>query len=273
MNSSPIITFTSDFGTREYYVGAVKGVILSGCPEAKIVDISHSVQSHDVLEGAFTVACAYQYFPPRTIHLVVVDPGVGSSRRVLIADATEQRFVAPDNGVLSLILESGEISRVISVEADHYYRQPVSPTFHARDVFAPIVAQVARGIDPTRLGPEIKDFVFLNLPPVKQGNGVLEGIVLHVDKFGNLITSIGPEDLKKAAGSEAGPAGLTIDGHEIQRQVRFFGEGEGEELFYLVGSTGRYEVAANRKAAAQILNARRGMKVTLRIGAGEAGQR
>lgn len=263
MSGRPIVTFTSDFGNREYYVAAVKAVILSGCPEANIVDISHRVASHDLLEAAFTLACAYPFFPPRTIHLVVVDPGVGSSRRAIIADATEHLFVAPDNGVLSLVYDQTPISRVVSIEEEHHFRQPVAPTFHGRDIFAPVVGQLARGLKPTRFGPAVTDFVRLNLPPVSHGSDAVEGIVLHVDKFGNLITSIRPEDLEAAAETKATPGRLRVNGRDVTRQVRYFSEGEGEELFYLVGSTGRFEVASWRRPAAQILQAKRGMPVQL----------
>ncbi len=265
MSNRPIVTFTSDFGTREYYVAAVKGVILEGCPEAEIVDISHEVRSHDLLEGAFTLACAYDCFPVRTIHLVVVDPGVGSSRKALVAEGPRHTFVAPDNGVLSLVYERGDVNRVYSIEAEHYFRRPVCPTFHGRDVFAPVVSQLARGIDGDRFGPEVADYVRLNLPPVRRQDGLLEGIVLHIDKFGNLITSIRPEDLGVEGESGARPAEVTVNGRSVSRQVRYFSEGEGEELVYLVGSTGRYEIAAPRKSAAQVLEARRGAKVQLRI--------
>lgn len=266
MRGDPLITFISDFGTREYYVGAVKGAILSVCPTARIIDVSHEVASHDLVEGAFTLACACSAYPPRTIHLVVVDPGVGSSRRGLIVLTESHIFVGPDNGVFSLVCDRETVSRTVSIEAEHYFRRPVSPTFHARDIFGPVAAWIARGIDLSKFGPDIKDYVRLAFPPVqKVAERRLEGIVLHIDKFGNVITSLSPGDLLELFGKDLPVGRFLINEREVTQHCRFYSEGAEQELFSLVGSSGYFEIASYRKPAARLLEARRGMKVHLEV--------
>ena len=206
MSRRPLITFTSDFGDRDYYVGAVKGVLLSCCPQARIIDISHQVAAHDLLEAAFVLGSAYRSFPPGTVHLVVVDPGVGSQRRGIVARDPSYSFVAPDNGVLSLIFGNRQECRVAAIEAEHYFRQPVSPTFHGRDVFAPVAARLAQGVAIEQMGPEIDDYLLLDLPPTRREGGRLEGFVLHIDTFGNVITSLCPDDIRTQLGEDR-PAG------------------------------------------------------------------
>lgn len=266
MPAEPIITFTSDFGNREYYVGAVKGAILSVDPQACIVDITHEIASHDLLEAAFTLLCAYSTFPHRTIHLVVVDPGVGSQRRGIIVVTDNYCFVGPDNGAFSLIYNREHVSRVISIEAEHYYRRPVSATFHGRDIFGPVVGWMARGIEVGNFGPEVVDYVRLSLPPSRKvGDHQIEGWVLHVDKFGNIITSLSPEEVRMCLGAERRPSRFLIDSQEISRHCRYYSEAGPEELFSLVGSSGYYEIAAQKKSAARLLNVKRGAKIQLEV--------
>ncbi len=265
MSNRPCITFLSDFGTREAYVASVKGVILKTCPDAQIVDITHEIRSHDLLEGAFTLSCAFSYFPPRTVHLAVVDPGVGSQRRAIIAASEHHVFVAPDNGVLSLVFEQAGVNRVHAIEAEHYYHQPVSPTFHGRDIFGPVAAQLARGIEVDKFGPLIEDYVRLNLPPARKiADRSAEGIVLHIDKFGNVITSLTPQDLETTLGVKE-PAGFTINDKSVRRVCTHYAEGGEEEVFALLGSSGRFELAALKKPAASLLDARRGQKVQVDV--------
>ncbi len=266
MSDNPIITFTSDFGSREHYVGAVKGVLLGACPNATIIDISHEVGSHDLLDAAFVLAGAYPFFPPRTVHLVVVDPTVGSNRRAIAACTESAYFVAPDNGVLSLVYAREPVMRVVAIEADHYFRKPVSPTFHGRDVFAPVAGRLAGGTDIDNFGPPITDYVKFALPPVqKVTENKLEGIVLHIDKFGNAITNITPEEVKRLTGREARPAVVRVNGKEITANRRYYSESNADEFFSLLGSTGYYEIAAAKKPAARLLEIKRGNKVELEI--------
>ncbi len=267
MKRAPIVTFTSDFGNREYYVGAVKGVISEQCPGAQVIDITHEIRSHDIWEAAFVLASAYAEFPARTVHLAVVDPGVGSARRGIAASTEAHSFVAPDNGLLSLIFEREPVRRVVSIEAEHYYRRPVAPTFHGRDIFAPIAARLAGGLSLSRIGPEIDDYVQLNLPPVrKTGSSVLEGVVVHIDKFGNVITSLRPEHVEEHYGEEFSPRLFRIQETQVDRHCRFYAEGGADGVFSLIGSSGYYEIAALKKPAAGLIKARRGMKVALEVG-------
>src|SRR5579864_6235147 len=174
----PLITLTTDFGTSDHFAGTMKGVILRIAPTAQIIDISHEVQSFDVTGGAFTIAEAYRYFPKKTIHVVVVDPGVGSTRRPLLAEAAGQYFIAPDNGVLSMIF-AGEKSKVRHITNERYFLHPVSRTFHGRDVFAPVAAHLASGIAPARFGKLVDDYLRLNFDrPTQTGKSAWTGSVL-----------------------------------------------------------------------------------------------
>jgi S-adenosylmethionine hydrolase len=259
-----LLTFTSDFGTREQYVGAVKGVVLSINPDVSLVDLSHEVPSHDVLAGAFTVVGSCPLFPSGTVHLVVVDPGVGSERRGIIASTERHLYVAPDNGVLSLLMEREHVSRVVSIEAEHYYRQPVSATFHARDIFGPVAAYLSKGVDILKFGPEISDYKKLALPARKQlDDGSMEGFILHIDKFGNATTSFTPADLPTE--ETGGCRGFRIGDKLVERRVEYYSDGAEQEAFYLTGSSGHVEIAAFKQSAARLLGLRRGMKVTLVI--------
>jgi len=247
-------------------VGAVKGVLLGVCPNATIVDISHDVGSHDLLEAAFVLAAAYPFYPPRTVHLVVVDPTVGSNRRGIVACTESAYFVAPDNGVLSLVYANEPSVRVIAIDAEHYFRKPVSATFHGRDVFAPVAGRLAGGTDFDNFGTPITDYVKFALPPVnKVAENKLEGIVLHIDKFGNAITNITPEEVKRLTGREARPAVVRVNGKEIRAHRRFYTESNADEIFSLLGSTGYYEIAALKKPAARLLEIRRGHKVEVEL--------
>src|ERR1700733_3897590 len=205
----PVITITTDFGTNDHFVGAMKGVIVDIVPEAQIVDISHAVQPFDVLDGALTIAQAYSYFPNGTVHLVVVDPGVGTARRPILLSTGPHYFVAPDNGVLSLVYAREPRLQVRHIHAEHYYRQPVSNTFHARDIFAPVAAYLAKGVESAKFGEEISDYIRFNAPKPKLADAqTLRGVVLKVDRFGNMITNITPQDVP--ALFQAEPAGFKI---------------------------------------------------------------
>ncbi len=180
-----IITLTTDYGLNDHLVGTLKGVILKINPEATIVDITHSVAPFDLLDGALSIGSAYAYFPARTIHVVVVDPGVGTERRPLLVTANNQYYVAPDNGVLSMIFEREEDTVVRHITAEHYYLQPVSKTFHGRDIFAPVAAWLSKGWQTASMGEEITDFKKFAMPKPKSADGVVKGIVMRVLAGGN----------------------------------------------------------------------------------------
>ncbi len=256
-----IITLTTDFGLSDPFAGMMKGVILGLAPGAQIVDITHEIQSYDILEAAFVIKSSYGYFPEGTIHVVVVDPGVGSSRRPLAAAAGRHMFVAPDNGVLSLILSPGaaEIS-VHQITNQSLFKHPVSNTFHGRDIFAPVAAHLACGAPLDSVGPRIPDFVQKAIPePRPLGADRLIGAVLRVDKFGNVITNFRAGDLKPGFRIRAA-------GFDIQRLCNSFSEAEPGEFLAIEGSVGYIELALNQGSAADRLNVESGSEIEVETG-------
>jgi S-adenosylmethionine hydrolase len=267
----PIITLTTDFGTNDHFVGAVKGVILDIVPDATIVDISHAVQAYDVLDGALAIAQAYSYFPTGTVHMVVVDPGVGTTRRPIIASSDGYHFVAPDNGVLSMVYAREERIHVRHITSDHYFRQPVSNTFHGRDVFAPCAAYLAKLVDSHKFGDEIEDYVKFAAPkPKAAGENRIRGVVLKVDRYGNLITNVTPADVPALFADKASGFKIVVGSKEITDIRTTFAEGTPGEVFGILGSMGFLEIVANRAPAAQITGAGKGAEVSIILGGGAA---
>lgn len=256
-----IIALLTDFGTTDYYVGSVKGVILSINPNARIVDITHDIPPQDIEAAAFVLLAAHATFPAETTFVAVVDPGVGSARRPILVQTNDQFFVGPDNGLFSYLYDT-TTHKSFHVTNEKYFRHPVAPTFHGRDVFGPVAAYLSREKDSSIFGPTIDDEVRLpSLSPTNVDDRVWRGRILHIDHFGNCITNIGRETLSahKAVGAR-----LTIKGKTITSFRRFFTEVDrDEELFALWGSAGFLEIAALKRSAAQILNAKRGDLVTL----------
>jgi len=264
----PIVTLTTDFGISDHFVGTLKGVILDIAPDAEIIDISHAVQAFDVLDGALTISQAYSYFPARTVHMVVVDPGVGTARRPIIASTDLYHFVAPDNGVLSLVYGREERLRVLNVSAQHYFREPISNTFHARDIFAPVAAYLAKGVDSDKFGEEIDDYVRFNSPKPKAINSeTLRGVVLKVDRFGNLITNITPQDAPMLFAEQPPAFKIVIGKQEVTEMKTSYAEGGPNEIFGILGSMGFLEIATNRGPAAQVLGVGKGSDVSIILGA------
>ncbi|HEY0377029.1 MAG TPA: SAM-dependent chlorinase/fluorinase [Pyrinomonadaceae bacterium] len=254
-----VITLLTDFGAADYFVGAMKGVILSINREAVVVDITHEVAPQDVREGAFTLGAASVSFPAGTIHVAVVDPGVGSARRGVLVAGGGQYFVGPDNGLFSFVYERDHDARVFQLTNEKYFGPKVSATFHGRDIFAPVAAALSKGVAPEEFGGEIKDYVRLtNLKPRRTEGGAIEAAIIHVDRFGNCVTNLTPAELDE--GMIAAGARLTINGRVITSFRRFFSEGDGgpHELFAIWGSAGYLEIAANRASAASLLDAERG---------------
>lgn len=266
MAHRPIITLTTDFGLNDHFVGTIKGVILSIVPEVEIVDICHSVQAFDVLDGALTIAQAYSYFPSGTVHLVVVDPGVGTARRPILVTSDRHHFVAPDNGVLSVIYAREERLHIRHITAEHYSLQPVSNTFHARDVFSPVAAWLAKGVDPEKFGDEISDFVRFNAPKPKAVDGsTLRGVVLKADRFGNLVTNITPQDAPALFAAVPVQFKIRVGKQEITEIHSNYSEGAPGEVFGILGSMGYLEIAADRGSAAKIIGAGKGSEVILSL--------
>jgi hypothetical protein len=263
----PIITLTTDFGSNDHFVGVMKGVILDIVPDAQIVDICHSVQAFDVLDGALTISQAYSYFPNRTVHVVVVDPGVGTARRPILASSDGYHFVAPDNGVLSLVYARESRMHVRHITAEHYFLQPVSNTFHARDIFAPVAAYLAKEVEALKFGEEVQEYVRFTAPKPKAADGSrLRGVVLKVDRFGNLITNITPQDAPMLF--QAGASGFKIvaGSREITEIRSAYAEGAPGEVIGILGSMGFLEIAANRGSAAQLTGIGKGSEVSIILG-------
>jgi S-adenosyl-L-methionine hydrolase (adenosine-forming) len=274
LSNRPIITLTTDFGTNDHFVGAMKGVILDIVPEAQIVDICHSVQAFDVLDGALTISQAYSYFPNRTVHVVVVDPGVGTARRPIVASSDKYHFVAPDNGVLSLVYAREERMHVRHITSQHYFLQPVSNTFHARDIFSPVAAYLAKEVDALKFGDEVADYVKFNAPRPKAVDGTkLRGVVLKVDRFGNLVTNITPQDAPALFADGAKRFKIVVGSREVTEMHNAYAEGAPGEVFAILGSMGFLEIAANRGAAAQLTGASKGTDVNVILGEAAAAGR
>jgi len=250
-----IITLTTDFGLSDPFVGIMKGVILGIAPDAHLVDISHDIRSYDIVEAAFTIESTYRYFPEGTVHVVVVDPGVGSARRPLAVASRGHIFVAPDNGVLSGVFTN----EAYHITNDSLFLDSVSQTFHGRDIFAPVAANLARGTPIDSVGPRILNFIKKPLLRPRQQGDKLVATVLRVDKFGNIITNLRRSDL---------PRDFTIQiaGLDITRLCANFSEAQPGEFFALEGSTGYIELALNQGSAADRLDIERGAEIEVESG-------
>ncbi len=248
----PVIALLTDFGTRDHYVGSMKGVALTICPDAALVDISHDIPPQDVVSGALELSACFRDFPPGTVFLVVIDPGVGTSRRALAAEAGPYRFVAPDNGVLSGVFGELAPARMVAITAAEYGRPVVSRTFEGRDRFAPAAAWLARGVDLAALGPPVEQSERLVLPRPSVSVAVIEGEVIRVDHFGNLITNIGRQAVDAFAPGGAA-VDLVVGAHVVERIVATYAEAQPGEVCGIFGSTGHLEVAVRGASAAETL--------------------
>ncbi len=260
----PVITLTTDYGTNDHLVGVMKGVILTINPDVTIVDITHGVIAHDILDGALAIGQAYQYFPPKTIHVVVVDPGVGTDRRPILAACDQHYFVAPDNGVLSAVYDQTEALKVWHIISEHYFRQPISKTFHGRDIFAPVGAWLSKSWQTSAFGEPITDFTRFAIPKPRVSGNTVRGVVLRVDQFGNLVTNLRVEDVPKLAGNES--CTIKAGNAVVKKVVQTFAEGPSGEPVVVIGSSGYLEICINRASAARTLGIGRGTEVTVELG-------
>ena len=244
-----MISLLTDFGTADYFVGAVKGAILSVNPQAVIADITHEIAPQDIETGAFTLLACYKTFPRGTVHMAVVDPGVGSTRRPIVVSANEQFFVGPDNGIFSYIYDREPSHRTFHATEEKYFLPSPSSTFHGRDIFAPVAAALSNGVTPEEIGPEIEDEVHLPdlLEPIR---------IIHTDRFGNCITNITRDLLKSDKG-----ASLLINGETIRDFRNFYGEDSSTSPFAIWGSAGFLEISVNGGSAAKELRVKRGDKI------------
>jgi S-adenosyl-L-methionine hydrolase (adenosine-forming) len=261
----PIITLTTDYGTGDHLVAAMKGVILSINPEVHLVDITHNVLPHDILDGALTIGQAYKLFPSKTIHLVVVDPGVGTARRPILVAADQHYLVAPDNGVLSSIYDQTEALYVWNIISEHYFRHPVSNTFHGRDIFAPVAAWLSKSWQTSSFGDPITDFVRFALPKPKANGNILKGIVLKMDHFGNLMTNLTAADAPAFTAPD-GKFTIRVGNAQVTKIVPTFAQGATGEAVAVIGSSGYLEIIVNKGNAAKVLGVTRGMEVTVELG-------
>jgi len=256
---APIITLTTDLGLTDAYVAEMKGVILSINPEAKLVDICHTIKPQNIIQAAFVLSRAYSFFPQGTVHVVVVDPGVGTERRAIILRTKSASFVAPDNGVLSYVIGQSSAWEAVAITRPQFWRPTVSPTFHGRDIFAPVSARLSLGLPLTDFGEVITSVTTLPLPqPHQAADGLIIGHVIHIDSFGNLITNINSDGLPK------GKRALTIKvgGQLIPGLSRTYAEGKG--LLALIGSDGYLEIAVKDGNASAVLSAKVGDEVRIK---------
>jgi S-adenosyl-L-methionine hydrolase (adenosine-forming) len=264
-NSVPVIVLLTDFGHKDYFVASMKGVILSINPHALIVDLSHEVSSYDILQAGFMLYASYAYFPPGTIFVSVVDPGVGSSRRILLAGAAGRYFIAPDNGLLSLVFDKEKYTFLREIKNPEFFLSNISKTFEARDKMVPAAAWLSLGKSPEEFGPEVSEWVSLNLAEPKIEKGRIFGTVLYKDKFGNLITNIPVLFLEDYAAKQGGLEQLVLQAGErkILWSDRYSNRSIDEELF-LAGSLGLIEIAVREGSAAEKLKMEPGDSVTIK---------
>lgn len=255
----PLITLTTDFGTDSPYIAAMNGVVLSINPAARIVDITHAVPAQDVRQGALVLADVTPWFPAGSIHVAVVDPGVGSQRRIVYAEISQQRYVCPDNGLLDRLAAHRPISRIIAVAEREFWLPTVSATFHGRDIMAPVAARLSLGLDAERLGPRIEKLVSLTWPEVLVLPREIHGTVQSIDSFGNLITDITEAMLAEAPRDES--VRIACDEHETLGIFRTYSDQPAMTLMALIGSSGRLELAIVEDDAAAMLGIRTGTPV------------
>lgn len=256
-----MVTLLTDFGTADGYAGAMKGAVLSVCPEARLVDISHELPAGDLRSGALALMAAAPYFPEATVHLAVIDPGVGTSRAPLLVEACGQYFVGPNNGLLSLATPRPRTIRVL--DRSEFFALRPSPTFHGRDIFAPVAGHLAAGTPAAELGSELATMEQLELPEPRVGPGSVEGQVLVADRFGNLLTNIDREHL----GQNSHQARVEIGGRTIAGLVSTYGEAREGELVALFSSSGVLEIAVSSGSAREIFgpDPPEGMPVVVRF--------
>jgi S-adenosylmethionine hydrolase len=257
-----IITLTTDFGLTDWFVGTMKGVILCVEPSAQIVDITHDIRAGDIQAGAFALAAACRFFPKHTVHVAVIDPGVGSERKAIAVRTSDYFFVGPDNGVLSLALAHENIKAVHRITNDRLFRRPVSNTFHGRDVFAPVAAHLSKGLHIRSLGPAAKNFVQLSRPGLRRRAESISGEIVYIDRFGNAITDIRAEalDLRTVSLCE-----VFVKGRSLGKVQPFYEAAPRGKPAVVRGSSGFLEIAVNGYSAEKRLHLKIGDEVTVRL--------
>lgn len=260
MNPHPIIVLLTDFGTHDSFVGVVKGVICQRCPGAQIIDLTHAIAPQDVVQAGYVLADSWKFFPPGTVHVAVVDPGVGSDRRIIAARLGGQIILAPDNGLLTAILTEHQPDEIRHVNNGAIFLKSISRTFHGRDIFAPCAGALAAGMPLADVGPTIDDPLLLNLPqPIEGADGGIDGQVILVDRFGNLLTNVpGPMLPLRPI--------IDVSDRRISGLVRHYSEAPAGELLAIIGSHGRLEISVNQGSAASVLGLGCGARVRIESG-------
>ena len=262
----PIVALLTDFGVQDHYVGAVKGAVLAVCSDAQLVDLTHGIPPHDIEAGAFALAASYSAFPQGTVFMAVVDPGVGTARRGIAVESGGYRFVGPDNGLLTLVLPDPESANLRAITNAGLFRSEVSSTFHARDIFGPVAAHLARGCALEEVGPAIQGIVLLPLPRARrEPDGGWIGHVVHIDRFGNLTTSLTAKEFLQVleeAGGRLGDITAGVGGRVLP-VVGTYGDVQKGALCALMGSSGRLEIGVNLGSAAKALGLSKGALVRL----------
>ncbi|MEX0893964.1 MAG: SAM-dependent chlorinase/fluorinase [Gemmatimonadota bacterium] len=253
---TPRVTLLTDFGTRDGYVAAMRGVLATLAPAARVEDAAHDVPPGDIRHAAFALQAYWRRYPPGTIHLVVVDPGVGAARRALVGAADGRLLVAPDNGVLGRVLAAAGAAELHAIENPEFMGPDVSATFHGRDVFAPAAAHLARGVPPDRFGAPVEDPVPLDVPAPLRSEGVVQGEVVHVDRFGTLVSNIPAEWVER-------DASVSVEDKVVGGVWRTYADVEPGQPVALIGSAGLLEVAVRNGSASRALGCERGAEVTL----------
>ena len=262
-----IISLLTDFGTDDEYVGTMKGVILSINPSAKIIDITHNLEPQDIVQAAYLIQSCHAYFPKGTVHIVVVDPGVGSSRSIIALKTATYFFIAPDNGVLTLVMESDNIDSIVCVNNSNFFLEPVSHTFHGRDIFAPVGAHLSKGVEITKLGTPVdkEDVIHLNIPEPSMANAAeLIGTIVSIDRFGNLITNIDEHRLEKFFNGNPGAGTVVkIGKSHIRGLSKSYASAGLKEPLAIISSRGCLEIALNHGNARNHFRAQKGDPVSV----------
>ncbi|MEW6600426.1 MAG: SAM-dependent chlorinase/fluorinase [Nitrospirota bacterium] len=268
MLESPIITLTTDFGLKDPFAGLMKGVMLSINPHAKIVDITHNIQRHNVFEASQVIAMSYKYFPTTTIHIAVVDPGVGSMRRPILVVTEDHYFIGPDNGVFSPIFEmlKSTFFKVYHVTASHYYLPIEGSTFHGRDIFAPVAAWLSKGVDSNKMGEQIDDYITLPVPkPSIEENNSIAGEIVSIDNFGNAVSNIKKDDLAKLADTASADKFRIIFNDQQLSLAGYYAENENRTLSAVINSFGHLELFVFTESASAKHNIKIGDRVIVRL--------
>ncbi|MFC1854110.1 S-adenosyl-l-methionine hydroxide adenosyltransferase family protein, partial [candidate division CSSED10-310 bacterium] len=263
--ANSMISLLTDLGHHDHYVGLMKAIMWDIHPTANIVDLCHEINPYDIVEAAFKLECSYRYFPSRSVHVVIVDPEVGSDRRPIMAAGDNHFFIAPDNGVLSWVYESDNVQRVYEITASHYFMENVSNTFHGRDIFAPCAARLLRIMDPTAFGDEITDYRKFKIPVAEVVAGKeIKGKIISIDRFGNCITNMFEDDVQKMV-EQAGKDNISIaaGSTNIKGLSDYYAQKEVKQPVALIGNAGYLEISLNKGHAARELKLRKNLDIIL----------